>query len=71
MNPLQFRKAKRYYHVHLQHNFFGGITVISSWGTFDSNRGGSKNVYCEDMGEVETVLERVATTRLKRGYVAY
>jgi hypothetical protein len=71
MNPLQFRKAERYYHVYLQQNFFGGITVISSWGTFDSSRGGSKNVYCEGMGEVETVLERVATTRLKRGYVAY
>ena len=23
-------------------NFFGGITVISSWGTFDSKCGGSK-----------------------------
>lgn len=68
---LYFKKQERFYHVYEQQNFFGGITVISSWGTFDSKRGGSKSVFCDNQLEVEYTLQDIKQTRLKRGYIIY
>lgn len=49
----------------------GGITVISSWGTFDSKRGGSKSIFCNNQLEVKQLLQNIKKTRLKRGYIIY
>ncbi len=68
---LRFKKQERYYHVYEQQNFFGGTTVISSWGTFDSKRGGSKSVFCDNQLEVKQIIQNIKHTRLKRGYVPY
>ena len=68
---LQFKKQERFYHVYEQQNFFGGITVISSWGTFDSKRGGSKQIFCDSQKEVEKALQSIKQTRLKRWYIPY
>jgi hypothetical protein len=68
---LCFKKQERFYHVYKRKNFFGGITVISSWGTFDSKRGGSKSVFCDNQLEVKQLLQDIKQTRLKRGYIPY
>ena len=68
---LRFKRQERYYHVYEQHNFFGGITVICSWGTFDSKRGGSKSIFCNNQIEVQQLLNDIKQTRLKRGYAPY
>lgn len=69
--PLRYRKAERFYHVYLQNNFFNGVTVICSWGTFDSNRGGSKQIFCNDAEQINTALQEIDRTRIKRGYKSY
>ena len=68
---LRFAKNERFYHIYLQPNLFGGTTVISSWGTFDSNRGGHKYIFCDNGKEVDSALEEIKKTRLKRGYRSY
>ena len=68
---LRFAKNERFYHIHLQSNLFGGTTLISSWGTFDSNRGGHKYIFCDNKREVDLALESIKKTRLKRGYSPY
>jgi len=68
---LKFAKQERFYHIYQQANFFGGITVVCTWGTFDSHRGGYNYIYCDNMQEVDVALEDIKNTRLKRGYKAY
>jgi len=68
---LQFRKNERFYHVYLQNNFFGGITIVCSWGTFDSKRGNCKHIFCNDMQEVYNILEEIKKVRQKKGYIPY
>ena len=68
---LKFNRNKRFYHVYLQNNFFRGITVVCSWGTFDSNRGGCKYIFCDNMQEVNLTLDDIKNIRLKRGYRIY
>lgn len=71
MMSLMFKKAERYYNVYLQENFFGGITVICSWGTFDSRRGNCKHIFCNSMDEVNNKLTEITKLRHKRGYKIY
>jgi len=68
---MQFKKQERYYHVYQQQNFFSGITIVCSWETFDSNRGGNKYIFCDNMQEVNLTLDDIKNTRLKRGYRIY
>ena len=68
---LKFAKQERFYHVYEQDNFFGGVNLVCCWGTFDSNRGGYKYVYCDNIKEINSTLEDIKNTRLKRGYKAY
>ena len=68
---LCFRKDERFYHIHLQSNFFGGVTVVCSWGTFDSNRGGYKYIFCDNDKEVEDTLNKITKIRTSRGYKSY
>ena len=48
MPVLKFRKLNRYYHLYRQNNLFDGITLICSWGAFDSHRGGHKFILCKN-----------------------
>lgn len=68
---MQFKKQERFYHVYEQQNLFSGITIVCSWGTFDSNHGGYKYIFCDNMQEVNLILEEIKKTRLKRGYIIY
>ena len=68
---MQFKKQERFYHLYQQQNFFGGITIVCYWGTFDSNRGGYKYIFCDNMQEVNLILDDIKNTRLKRGYKLY
>ena len=45
---LQFKKLNRYYHLYRQDDLFGGITLICSWGAFNSKRGGHKFIACKN-----------------------
>jgi len=68
---LCFRKNERFYHIHLQSNFFGGVTVVCSWGTFDSNRGGYKYIFCDNQYQVDDELKKITKLRISRGYTSY
>ena len=68
---MQFKKQERFYHVYEQQNWFGSITIVCCWATFDSNRGGYKYIFCDNMQEVNLILEEIKKTRLKRGYKLY
>ena len=63
---LQFKKQERFYHVDLQDNFFGGITVVCSWGTFDSKRGNCKHIFCDDITEVNNKLAEIKTLGIRK-----
>lgn len=52
LKMFRFKKQERYYHVYKQQNFFGDITIISSWNTFDSKLGGIKSIFCNN--QIET-----------------
>lgn len=70
-SSLSFKKNERFYHVHLQNNFFGGTTVICSWGVFDGNRGGFKYIFCDNQRQVDDELKRITKLRISRGYDYY
>ena len=56
---MQFKKQERFYHVYQQQNFFGGIAIVCSWGTFDSNCGGYKYIFCDNMQEVNLTIDDI------------
>ena len=66
-----FRKNERFYHLHEQQNFFGGISLICSWGTFDSHRGGHKIFICNDQDELKNKMNEMRKIRKYRGYEEY
>ena len=68
---IYFKKDERFYHVYLQSNFFGGITVICSWGVFDGNRGGYKYIFCDDKEQIADELQKITKLRMSRGYAPY
>ena len=67
---MRFKKDERFYHVYLQGNFFGGTTVICSWGVFDGNRGGYKYIFCNDHENIQKsqlrILEKAEVTNHTR-----
>ena len=68
---LCFRKDERFYHVYLQSNFFGGTTVICSWGVSDGNSGGHKYIFCDNQQQVDDALKKISKTRNSRGYTSF
>ena len=68
---MSFRKNERFYHLHEQMNFLGGISIICSWGTFDSIRGGFKVILCNNIVEFEDKIENIRKVRKRRGYQEY
>ena len=66
-----FRKNERFYHLHEQRSFFDEIHIICSWGTIDSNRGGSKVITCKDILELENKVQAIVKIRKSRGYLEY
>jgi len=67
----RFRKNERFYHLHEQKNFFDGVSIICSWGTFDNNRGGSKIILCQDIIELEHAVKNIRKVRKYRWYQEY
>ena len=68
---LQFKKLNRYYNLYKQDDLFGGITLICSWGTFDSKRGGHKFIFCKNQLELYAQLSKISKVRLMRNYRLY
>ena len=68
---LQFKKSNRYYHLYRQDDLFGGITLICSWGAFDSKRGGHKFITCKNQLELYSWLGKITKIRLSRKYCLY
>lgn len=71
MPVLKFRKHNRYYHLHRQNNLFDGITLICSWGAFDSHRGGHKFIFCKNDLDFNINLGKITKVCLARGYKIY
>ena len=68
MPVLKFRKLNRYYHLYRQNNLFDGITLICSWGAFDSKLGGHKSIFCKNDLDFNINLGKITKVRLARGY---
>ena len=66
-----FRKNERFYHLHEQKSFFSEISIICSWGTSDSNHGGSKIITCKNALELEDTVRNIVKIRKSRGYLEY
>ncbi len=65
---FHWRKKDRYYNVQLQHNFFGGTSVICSWGSLYSNLGNYKIIPCQDDKQTTNTMEIIKKRRKARGY---
>ncbi len=50
---LCWSKDNRFYNVQLQANLFGSTSVICSWGSTGSKRGGYKIIFCDNELDVE------------------
>ena len=62
-------KSPKYYHIHLQPNLFGGISVIRSWGGINSNKSGHKITICDSEEQVSEVVLAAIKRRKVRGYL--
>ena len=62
-------KMIKYYHIHLQPNLFGGISVIRSWGGgINSKKSGHKITLCDSEEQVDEVVLATIKRRKARGY---
>jgi len=68
---VSFRKNERFYHLHEQMNLFGGISLICSWGSFDSHRGGHKIFIYDDADKLKEKINEIRKIRKYRGYEEY
>ena len=71
MPVLNFRKNNRYYHLHRQNNLFDGITLICSWGAFDSHRDGHKFIFCKNDLDFNIRIGKITKIRFAKGYKIY
>ena len=70
MAVKRFYKDHKYYNIYRQKTLFADKTsIICSWGSNNSNRGGHKIFLCESSAEYEETLERIIKRRLYRGYI--
>ncbi len=60
----------KYYHIHLQPNLFGGISVIKSWGGVNSKKSGHKITMCDSEEQVGEVVLATIKKRKARGYLS-
>lgn len=65
---LRFSKNDRYYNLYQQRNFFDGTSIICSWGTFNSHRGGHKVILCHNNDELAKAISDISKRRKYRGY---
>lgn len=65
---LSWLKDTRFYNVQLQTNLFGGISVVCSWGSTISKRGGHKIIICDNNLDIESTLLIIKKRRKARGY---
>ena len=65
---MSFKKGQKYYHLHEQINLFGSISLICSWGSINSNRGGHKIFFCRNALELQQRIKGICKIRKYRGY---
>lgn len=65
---LSWLKEAKYYNLHIQPNLFGGMSVIKSWGSTVSGRGGHKIIFCESESEIMEIINDVKKKRKYRKY---
>lgn len=68
---LRFKKGKRFYHLYQQDNLFGEISLICSWGSFNSNLGGHKIILCKDKAKLDDHVQNIRKIRIRRNYQYY
>ncbi len=73
MLPVAYHwhKTTKYYHIHLQPNLFGGISVIKSWGGLTVKKSGHKITLCDSSAQVNTVILAAKKRRKARGYLEH
>lgn len=62
-------KTTKYYHIHLQPNLFGGISVIRSWGGISSNKSGHKITMCDSEEQASEIVLATIKRRMAKGYL--
>ncbi len=70
-NYYHWYKTTKYYHLHLQPNLFGGISVIKAWGGINSKKSGHKITICDSAAQVSEVVLAVKKRRKARGYLEH
>ena len=60
---------KRYYHVFLSCDLLGDWIVTKSWGGLGTSLGRAAHVACPSLEEAKKLIETIAGTRTKRGYI--
>ena len=67
--PRTWHKGHKYYNIHIQHNLFGGASLIKTWGAKGSKRGGHQIVYCDSEGEAVLAITAAVKRRRKEIYL--
>ncbi len=69
--PLRWENPcrKRYYQIFLSRDLLGDWVVTKSWGGSGTSTGRVSNVACASLEDAEALIEKIANTRAKRGYL--
>ena len=65
---ISWSKDHKYYHLSIQKNLFGTLSLFKTWGSEDSNLGNFKIMFFETRQELEKEISIVHKKRLARGY---
>jgi hypothetical protein len=60
---------KRYYRVFLSRDLLGDWVVTKSWGGISTSMGKVAHVACPSLEEAKKLIDTIASTRTKRGYI--
>lgn len=58
----------RYYHAHLTRDLFGAWTLVASWGSRESRRGGGKRTSLPSLEAAQARLREIDRRRTRHGY---
>lgn len=61
----------RYYHLSLDVDLFGRLSVVKSWGARHNHLGGSETIPIQEQAEAVGIFELTEKQRLKRGYTEH
>jgi hypothetical protein len=70
--PLRWVNVEknRYYRIFLTRDLLGDWLVTKSWGSLSNASGRVTHVACLSLDEAKKMIEKIAQTRLRRGYIS-